>query len=204
MTYDMVTAMPEITIEIREVSTEGIGIPLSRSLKLKPKNFFKSVIMAPLLNKQVHHFILFDQFNTQTTAPKENKEDLKSYTNRVLTPKKTYFSSKVNSHHKNLTKNEISEYAHFNPEIDLHIENLTDKHSKMTNSEILNLQLKHYEKFMDQAYRLGVPRVFVIHGLGKGTLRDAIATRLFQDQRIERFINEYHPKYGFGATEVIF
>jgi dsDNA-specific endonuclease/ATPase MutS2 len=44
----------------------------------------------------------------------------------------------------------------------------------------------------------------VIHGLGKGKLKNEIATRLINHPEVKTFKNEYHPKYGFGATEIIF
>ncbi|RME96879.1 MAG: hypothetical protein D6772_11235, partial [Bacteroidetes bacterium] len=58
-------------------------------------------------------------------------------------------------------------------------------------------------RYLDQAIRLGAERVFVIHGVGEGKLRDAIAERLRQNPQVVDFKNEYHPRYGFGATEVI-
>ena len=58
------------------------------------------------------------------------------------------------------------------------------------------------QKFLDRAIRLGVPRIFVIHGLGEGKLREAIAARLKEHPDVVKFKNEFHHKYGYGATEV--
>jgi DNA-nicking Smr family endonuclease len=201
--YDELSEAPEVQIEVREVSTEGIGTALQKTLKLKPQNFFKHTMTAPLLNKLVHHFILFEHFNPPPPPKKkEIKEDLKSYTKRVIEPIKTKYVPPTLG--RKLNRNEIEEYANFDSEIDLHIENLTKNFSGMTNGEILNLQLQHFDRFMQKAYRLGVPRVFIIHGVGKGKLRDEITTKLIQEYDIQTFKNEFHPKYGFGATEVIF
>jgi len=63
---------------------------------------------------------------------------------------------------------------------------------------------KHFDRFIDKAIRLGVPRVYVIHGIGKGKLKNMIASRLIQIPEVQTFKNEYHPRYGWGATEVIF
>jgi DNA-nicking Smr family endonuclease len=201
--YDELIEIPEAIIEAREVSTAGIGDTLTKVLKLKPQSFFKSIMTAPLLNKQVHHFVLFENFNPAAPKKKEkeNKEDLKAYTKRVKEPAQPVYYAQ--SAGRKVNRNEIEEYANFNTEIDLHIENLTDKSSGMSNGEILKMQLLHFDRFMQKAYRLGVPRVFIIHGVGKGKLRDAIATKLIQEYDIETFRNEYHAKYGFGATEVV-
>ena len=64
--------------------------------------------------------------------------------------------------------------------------------------------MMHFQRFFDQATRLGVSRVFVIHGVGEGKLKEAIAERLKGDPHVAKFKNEFHPKYGYGATEIIF
>jgi dsDNA-specific endonuclease/ATPase MutS2 len=86
----------------------------------------------------------------------------------------------------------------------LHIENLVKDHSKMSNGEIMKTQLNHFHGYLDEATRLGVQKVFVIHGIGKGKLRNEIATILMRNPDVKTFKNEYHPKYGTGATEVFF
>lgn len=200
--YDELNDVPEIYVEAKEVTTEGIGEKLEKTIKLKPQIFFKNVITAPLLNKRVHHFVLFENFDIKPKPKAQSKEDLKTYTKRLKEPIVKVVPSANNS--RRLNRHEIEDFANFNPVIDLHIENLSSNSKEMTNGEIINLQLQHFERFMQKAYRLGVPRVFIIHGVGKGKLRDEIATRLIQGYDIQTFKNEYHPKYGFGATEVIF
>ena len=96
----------------------------------------------------------------------------------------------------------VNEYASFVPEIDLHIEMLHSDPHHLTNEEIVNVQIKSFETFLAKAIRLNVPKVYVIHGIGKGRLRDLIAARLKRNPNILMFKNEYHEKYGFGATQV--
>ncbi|MBK7408795.1 MAG: Smr/MutS family protein [Saprospirales bacterium] len=98
----------------------------------------------------------------------------------------------------------LQEFAEFVNEIDLHIERLTDRHAKLGNAEILRIQMAHFEAFLNKANRLGIASIFVIHGVGKGVLRDAIAERLRRHPEVREFKNEYHPKYGWGATEILF
>jgi hypothetical protein len=200
--YDELNDIPEVYIEVKEITTEGLGDALTKSIKLKPQIFFKNVITAPLLNKRVHHFVLFEKFDNAPKPKSQSKEDLKTYTKRLKEP--IMKVQPTNSNSRRLNRHEIEEFANFNPVIDLHIENLTANSKGMTNGEIINMQLQYFERFMQKAYRLGVPRVFIIHGVGKGKLRDAIATKLLQEYDIQTFKNEYHPKYGFGATEVVF
>jgi len=74
----------------------------------------------------------------------------------------------------------------------------------MNNGEILKHQLWVFERYIDQALRLGIDNVFIIHGLGKGKLKTEIAKRLATHPFVQTYKNEFHPKYGWGATEVIF
>jgi dsDNA-specific endonuclease/ATPase MutS2 len=99
---------------------------------------------------------------------------------------------------------DVDEFAHFIPEIDLHIQNLTNGYAKLDRGEIVRIQLQHFQRFLEKAIRLGVPSVFIIHGVGEGKLKEAIAERLRHHPAVSKFKNEYHAKYGYGATEVIF
>ncbi len=94
--------------------------------------------------------------------------------------------------------------ANFENEIDLHIQSLINGYARLDKGEILRIQLQHCHRFVEKAVRLGAPRVFLIHGVGEGKLKDAIAEQLRGNPYVVKFKNEYHHKYGYGATEVIF
>ena len=61
---------------------------------------------------------------------------------------------------------------------------------------------------MDAAGALGGAEGAVKHrqmlGLQAGLLKQRIATRLLRMPEVKTFKNEYHARYGYGATEVIF
>ncbi|MCH5597177.1 Smr/MutS family protein [Niabella ginsengisoli] len=86
--------------------------------------------------------------------------------------------------------------------VDLHIEKLTDDPSRMSNFEMLTLQLKTFEKFYDLAVSHMQPTLIIIHGVGTGKLRDEIHDALKLKSEVNYFINQYDPKYGYGATEI--
>lgn len=195
MLYDDLNEAPAFEVECRWATTEGVGEPVFKSLKIKAKSFFNNQRTAPLLNKIVHLYRLFEKPEPLKPAG----EDLQSYTKRHVKPRWQSTDSL-----KKLSVYDSKELAEFEPEIDLHIEKLTENWRKMSNAEIVRLQMSHFEKFIQKAIRLGVPRVFVIHGIGEGKLRDAIATSLMQNPDVQTFKNEYHHRYGWGATEVIF
>ncbi len=194
--FDQLNDTPTYEIECWEVTTAGTGNKQQKTLKIKAKQFFKKVKIAPLLDRAVHLYVLFDSLASKKL---DKEEDLKSYTQKNVRPVQ-YQKSRNNSYNVH----NVEEYANFKGEIDLHIENLASRKGKMSSSEKLQLQLDHFEKYIDKAIRLGVPRIYVIHGIGKGKLKNMIASRLIQMPEVTTFKNEYHPRYGWGATEVIF
>lgn len=200
MLYDELNESPEVDISIQRITTAGPDAPLSKTLKIKPKQFFNSLQTAPILNILTYLYIVFDSFEQPETKEKDGN-DLKDYTRqnaRARTP------GHQSGHSRPFHAFNVEEFAHFEPEIDLHIENLTNGFARLDKSEILRLQLLHFDRFMDKAIRLGVSRVFIIHGMGEGKLREAIANKLREYPEVHKFKNEYHHKYGYGATEVLF
>jgi hypothetical protein len=89
-------------------------------------------------------------------------------------------------------------------EIDLHIEKLSESWNSMSNFEMLSLQLQTFEKYYDLAIAHHQPSLVVIHGVGKGKLRDEIHELLRIKKEVKSFINQYDPRYGYGATEIFF
>ncbi len=195
--YDDLNESPEFELQCQWVTTEGLSEPHFKSLKIKPKTFFGNLRTAPFLNRPVHWYRLFEK---PEQAPEQSGEDLSTYTKRNAKPTAT--SSGMGYRHYSVP--DTHELASFLPEIDLHIEKLTDSWRKLTSGDIVKIQLAHFETFIEKAIRLGVDRVYVIHGLGEGKLKDAIATRLLQNPQVSTFKNEFHPRYGWGATEVVF
>jgi len=197
--FDQLNDAPLVDMTCWRITTAGTGPAQSRELRIRPKSFFKRLATAPLLHRQVHLFSLIEKVDAPP-APRAAGEDLRSYTKRHLPSRP---SGDWDDLYLRLP-NDILAYAQFLPECDLHIEQLAEDHHKLSNAEILRLQINTFETYLDQAINLGVERVFIIHGIGTGRLRNAIATRLKHRQEVKDFKNEYHPRYGWGATEVIF
>jgi len=88
--------------------------------------------------------------------------------------------------------------------VDLHIEKLTDSWKQLSNGEILNMQLKEFEKWYELALAHRQSQLIVIHGIGSGRLRDEIHDILRLKREVKSFVNQYHPSFGYGATEIFF
>jgi dsDNA-specific endonuclease/ATPase MutS2 len=72
----------------------------------------------------------------------------------------------------------------------------------MSNFEMLTLQLKEFEKYYELAVAHHLSSIIFIHGLGTGRLRDDLHELLRLKKEVKTFVNQYHPSYGYGATEV--
>jgi dsDNA-specific endonuclease/ATPase MutS2 len=44
----------------------------------------------------------------------------------------------------------------------------------------------------------------VVHGIGKGKLKDEIHEILKTKKEVKSFINKYDSRFGYGATEILF
>ena len=73
-----------------------------------------------------------------------------------------------------------------------------------SNYEILSLQLKAFEKYYHLAIAHHQHSLTVIHGVGEGVLRDEIHDILRLKKEVKSFVNQYHPNFGYGATEIFF
>lgn len=90
------------------------------------------------------------------------------------------------------------------PVIDLHIEALEPEHERLTSLQKLELQLRTFDKYFDLALLHYQPSLIVIHGVGSGKLRDEIHEKLRHQSEVKTFVNQFHPSYGYGATEIYF
>lgn len=72
---------------------------------------------------------------------------------------------------------------------------ISGKFKVIPNSELeMKTPLKQYHQ----------PNLIVIHGVGSGKLKDEIHEILKTKKEVKTFVNQYHPNFGYGATEVYF
>ena len=88
-------------------------------------------------------------------------------------------------------------------EVDLHIQELLDDATGLSNHEILQIQLEKVESEMSAAIRSRVKRIVFIHGLGQGVLKQEVAKLLKSKFPKYYFQDASFKEYGYGATMVI-
>ena len=198
MQSDDLNESPQIQVTLTPVFTSGLGEKLEKTLKIKPQQFFKALAHSDYLNRPTNTFLLFDKLEKNKD---EEDGSLQKYTKQLVkTPAKKAPEPTKETNNTVLTS--VMEFAFFDTELDLHIELLHEHHRDLTAAEIINVQLKEFDIYLSKALRLGISKVYIIHGIGKGRLKEAISARLRRQEKVKFFKNEYHEKYGMGATEV--
>lgn len=162
------------------------------SLKLKAKQLFQKIEEIKLKNEPTFSYKLFEKYPDK---PIEEKHDPMAIGFAKLSGAgfRIYDASKVAQHLEPARS-----------VIDLHVEKLTDDWKHFSNLEILTLQLKTFEKYFYLATAHHQPNLIVIHGVGSGKLRDEIHEILKTKTEVKTFVNQYHPNFGYGATEIYF
>jgi hypothetical protein len=87
-------------------------------------------------------------------------------------------------------------------EVDLHISALRQDYSNLSPHEILTIQMGFFERLLESAIAFRYTSVVFIHGIGNGSLKQAIIKRIAEYEDIE-FRSASFAKYGNGAIELI-
>src|SRR5688572_23214378 len=157
------------------------------SIKIKAKQLFQKIEEIKLKNEPTFSYKLFEKYPDKIADNKPGLESL--YTKEY----KIYDATKA------------SQYLEPpRSVIDVHIEKLSDSWKHLSNFEILTLQLKTFEKYYYLAVAHRQPNLTVVHGIGSGKLRDEIHDILKSKKEVKSFVNQFHPNFGYGATEIFF
>ena len=156
------------------------------SLKLKAKQVFTRIDEIRKKGEASFAYKLFEKY-PEKTAEEEKPE---------------YVSSGKNGNKLYDAKHSRQHLEPAKYEVDLHIEKLMPEWKHLSNFEILTIQLNTLEKYLDLAIAHHQHNLIVIHGVGKGKLKDEIHEILKSRREVRSFINQYDPRYGYGATEI--
>lgn len=191
--FDQINDYPHFEMSLERHTGKGHADTIERKIKPKPKHFIKLSLLDKWGKRPGRSYILWEESG--------GSAGLKS----IPIPKKNLSA-------KNPTKyssgsgiiRDLSELAVFNRELDLHASKLFDDPKSVSSEVIYQRQLKTFQWYIDKAKSMNIDRVFIIHGVGTGRLKTHIANKLEYDHDVASHTNEHHPKYGFGATEVVF
>ena len=185
--YDLLNEIPSVQLEVRDVM--NLNFKGKMDQKIKPQNFFNKLSKTPVLQKETY------QYKVQTQSLRPKKEEKK---------KRVEFDSEVLKQmmmDQPMTKDKENEPPE--AEIDLHIEKLVNDHHDMNSSEKLQLQLNSFQQALERAIVHHGHILYAIHGVGSGKLKNEIHRLLKDYKDVRSFNNNFHPRYGYGATEII-
>jgi len=158
------------------------------TLVIKPKKLFQKLDEIKYANNAFFHVLLCKKL-----VPRERREVIVSLSADVVKKTETL-------HHfdfeQALKKSSV--------EIDLHIEKLVPDYKGLRSSEMLRIQLTECQKSLDLAIATHQQTLIIIHGIGRGVLKNEINSILNQTKGIKKYVNEYDVRYGYGATKVFF
>ena len=89
-------------------------------------------------------------------------------------------------------------------EVDLHIEELVKRPFELAKSQMLKVQLDHFEKALNQALLENYQSMVIIHGVGEGVLRKEVRKKLAANPHVKAVSNGDPVRYGNGATLIEF
>ena len=139
----------------------------------------------------VYGFLLKDEFVHLNKVEQEiNLIDLEKLKSMKEFKSKEKTSKSTKEHLRSLEK-----------EVDLHIEELVDSSTGLSNFEMLNIQLERFEKELDNAIEKNMRKIIFIHGVGNGRLRQEISSILKKTHGVT-FQDASYKEYGYGATQV--
>ena len=149
---------------------------------------------------KINHFIENDFFDSKGLILKKielnQKEVFEKLTESEIATVTMQKEAKSAKPVKIVSKNPTTE------EIDLHIEEIVDNHSGLTNGEIIELQLARFETSLETAIRSGMQKIVFIHGVGNGKLKQELRNKLERKYPELVYQDASFKEYGFGATVV--
>lgn len=189
--FDQINDYPHFEIDLERHSTQGHEETLEIKIKPKPKHFIKLSLQKKWGNKPGRTYHLWKESDWKSSKI-------------ISETKKSQFQPSSEKTFQKKIYTDLSELAVFNRELDLHAKKLFSDLNSVTPEAIYQKQIKTFHWYMNKAKSMNIDRVFIIHGVGSGRLKSEIATKLEYDPAVKSYSNEYHSKYGFGATEVVF
>ena len=167
-------------------------------------------VVTKILNSQeveIENDFGFEEiFKIKELVPERKKEDYQTDNlafNKQLNSK---IYSEINNQRSNDLEKKFKHLGQYGNKdcdiIDLHIENLIDSHRGMNNSEILNIQMMHFRRFLNTSIIKQHRKIIVIHGVGEGVLREEIRRDLNDYHSHLEFYDAPYAEFGYGATEI--
>lgn len=167
--------------------------PVNSKFGFKPAKLFRenSYQQSVFLNDQAF-LLMVNEVNIHP-AVAESELDAKYDEEVKLEQAKPKQSEEVINKHKTSPREAV---------VDLHIGELVEDYSKMSNTDMLNLQLNYFVKCLEGAIKGYLTKVTFIHGVGEGVLKTKMMELLHEYDNVQSR-DASLKNFGYGATEVL-
>ena len=185
-----IASLPEYYFQIIcfKEKASRLESPVEASVKVNPVKFYKSgSFLANDFFREKAMLIKLNQSKMDQAVEALTEKDVK----KVLLQKEPARKPKPVVENTDLL------------EVDLHIHELIDDTSGLSNKEMLDLQMDHFHEKMEESIKKQVKKVVFIHGLGNGTLKQELRRELSHKYKRYTFQDASFQEYGYGATMVI-
>jgi hypothetical protein len=168
--------------------------PLIHRVKVRAQTFYNHKATVPVLNKPGHLYQLDSNTKEPTPAapavPRPKAISAEELMREMLKP-------------KNDAPTPTISFERPSSVVDLHIEALLPAGQGSRNTaELLDFQLKTFDKTLENAIATGMGEITFIHGAGSGKLRDELHRKLSKHPHVRFFEDAQKQKFGYGATKV--
>jgi len=164
--------------------------PVNSHIKIKSKNFFKqnSFKENDFFNEFAVISPVIEENAMQKAIDKLEKGDIEAVVKQKDGKRPRIQQKKENKNIK---------------EVDLHIHELVDDESGMSDHDKLQLQLDVFHKEMKTAIKEDFRRIVFIHGVGSGSLKLKLRSELQHQYKKYQFQDASFKEYGYGATMIL-
>ena len=196
LSMDSVNLIPAYTFHLTFYKKGSFKIkePLARTIELNPVKFYKetSFVKNEFFDKNAMMIALIDEHAAADSIDNMPEKEFKKLMAEKIKGEKT--------EHKEFKSGKAIQSQIV--EVDLHIHELLDDFRGLSNSEMLEIQMRKFREELDNAMRKGIKKIVFIHGVGAGVLKLEIRKELDRMKKKLDYQDASFKEYGYGATLV--
>jgi len=181
-----------IQIIIHETNPEKVFFPVHSVIDIRANRFFSegSYQTNTLTNEKaiISVIALQSSFREAVENAIQQKFDSEPQKTKAAVKRKTPFIDKF--------RTDVGEAV-----VDLHIGEIVDNIAGLESRDMFRLQMNHFRKTLESAIAEGYRKITFIHGVGNGTLKNAIINELKEYEHLEGSAASI-VKFGVGALDV--
>ena len=182
-----------LQIMIHEENVEQLFLPIHADINIRLSRFFKegSYTSNTLANGKALISVIAPKSTFQVSEGQEIelKSGSRSQTVQSKTKSEPPFIEKYTTQYGEAI-------------VDLHIAEIVDNIAGLSSRDMFEIQIEHFKKALNSAIENDYDKVTFIHGVGNGTLKNALIEALKDYEKLENKRASIS-KFGVGALDVI-